>query len=404
LAITATAAPPAAVAVAAARWFHDPLQELKLVWPILIASAMLFVAYANGANDNFKGVATLFGSGTTDYRKALWWATITTHAGSVTALFVATKLISIFQGKDFLPESLTQSQPFVAAVILGAALTVFLATKIGIPISTTHSLTGALFGSGFVAVGLQLGFYTLLTSVFLPLLVSPLLAVMLAIFGYPLLSRVFRSVGFNKETCVCIGGEAVPKAVTPEGIVMSQSVIGLRVIVDNEVACAKALSGTLSGLNGQKMLDAGHFLSAGAVSFARGLNDTPKIVALGLVAGTFDATWSFILAATAMAIGGLISAGKMAETLSKRITGMDPDQGFLANLVTSFLVVFASKWGLPVSTTHVSCGALFGIGVANGQARWNVIRTILLAWLLTLPTAALFAGLIYTVLVRLGAI
>jgi len=374
------------------------------VWPAIIVGATLFVAYANGANDNFKGVATLFGSGTTDYRKALWWATLTTLAGSVTALFLATKLISIFQGKGVVPAFLTQSQPFLAAVILGAALTVFLATKSGIPISTTHSLTGALFGSGFVAVGFQLGFYTLLTSFFLPLLVSPLLAVMLAIFGYPLLSRGLRTVGFSKETCICIGSEAFPRAVTPEGIVMSQSVIGLRVIVDNERACAKPLSGTWFGLNGWRILDAGHFLSAGAVSFARGLNDTPKIVALGLVAGTLDLTWSIILVAAVMALGGLINARRVAETVSKRITGMDPSQGFLANLVTSFLVIFASKWGLPVSTTHVSCGALFGIGVANGQARWNVIRTILLAWLLTLPTAALMAGLIYTVLSRLAVI
>ncbi len=253
-------------------------------------------------------------------------------------------------------------------------------------------------------MGFQLGFYTLLTSVFLPLLVSPLLAVMLAIFGYPLLSRGLRTVGFSKETCICIGSEAFPRAVTPEGIVMSQSVIGLRVIVDNERACAKPLSGTWFGLNGWRILDARHFLSAGAVSFARGLNDTPKIVALGLVAGTLDLTWSIILVAAVMALGGLINARRVAETVSKRITGMDPSQGFLANLVTSFLVIFASKWGLPVSTTHVSCGALFGIGVANGQARWNVIRTILLAWLLTLPTAALMAGLIYTVLSRLAVI
>jgi PiT family inorganic phosphate transporter len=371
-------------------------------WPAIIVGATLFVAYANGANDNFKGVATLFGSGSTDYRKALGWATLTTLAGSIAALFLATKLISIFQGNGVVPAVLTQSQPFVAAVILAAALTVFLATKLGIPVSTTHSLTGALFGSGFVAVGFHLGFYTLLTGFFLPLLVSPLLAVMLAIFGYPLLSLVLRTFGFDKETCVCIGGEAVPRAVTPEGIVMSRSVIGLRVIVDNEAACAKPLSGTWFGLDGQKMLDAGHFLSAGSVSFARGLNDTPKIVALSLVAGTLDLTWFVIFVAAVMALGGLIHARRVAETVSKRITGMDPDQGFLANLVTSFLVIFASKWGLPVSTTHVSCGALFGIGIANGQARWNVIRTILLAWLLTLPAAALSAGLIYWILSRVA--
>ena len=362
------------------------------MWSAAVFGAILLVAYANGANDNFKGVATLFGSGITDYRKALWWGTITTLAGSVTAFFVATQLISIFQGKDLVPAFLTQSQPFVTAVILGAALTVCIATKIGIPISTTHSLTGALLGGGFVAVGLQLGFHTLLTSFFLPLLVSPLLAVLMATFGYPLLSRAIKTAGLTQENCVCIGSERIPAAVTPEGIVMSQSAAGLRVLIDNEAVCAQPLSGSLVGVNAHRLVDMGHFLSAGAVSFARGLNDTPKLVALGLVAGTLDVLWSTALVASVMALGGLINAREVAQTVSKRITVMNPDQGFLANLVTSFIVIFASIWGLPVSTTHISCGALFGIGVANGQARWNVIRTILMAWLLTLPVAALLSA------------
>lgn len=99
-----------------------------------------------------------------------------------------------------------------------------------------------------------------------------------------------------------------------------------------------------------------------------------------------------------MALGGFINAKKVAETVSNRITDIDRGQGFLANLVTSFLVIFASKWGLPVSTTHVSCGALFGIGLSNGQAHWRVIRVILLAWVVTLPFAGISAGVIYTVL------
>jgi PiT family inorganic phosphate transporter len=369
-------------------------------WAALIVGAMLFVAYANGANDNFKGVATLFGSGTTDYRRALWWATATTLAGSLAAFFLATRLIPIFQGKGLVPASVSQSQPFLAAVILGAALTVFAATKVGMPISTTHSLTGALFGGGFVALGFELGFNTLLSSFFLPLLISPLVAVALAVVTYPLLSTALRFAGLTKENCICIGNEIVPVAVTAEGYMMSRASKSLRILVDRETECAQRLSGTLFGVNGQSVIDIGHFLSAGAVSFARGLNDTPKIVALGLVANALNLGWSIGLVAFVMALGGLLSAKKVAEMVSKRITAMDPAQGFLANLVTSFMVIFASKWGLPVSTTHVSCGALFGIGVANGQARWSIIRNIILAWVLTLPLAGISAGVIYAVLSR----
>lgn len=367
-------------------------------WPILIVGATLFVAYANGANDNFKGVATLYGSGTTDYRKALTWATITTFAGSLTAFFLATQLVSMFQGKGVVPDVFIRSQPFLAAVILGAALTVVLATKIGMPISTTHGLTGALFGSGFVAVGTQLGFNTLLTGIVLPLLVSPVISVALAAIGYPLLSRAIAFAGLTKEYCVCVGNEMVPVFTTPDGMMFTESTPGLRVIVDKESVCSQRLSGAMLGVNGQTILDVCHFVSAGALSFARGLNDTPKLVALGLAVSVLDFTWSIALVASFMAIGGLIHSKKIAETVGQRITALDSDQGFFGNLVTSFLVIFASKWGLPVSTTHVSCGALFGIGVANGKARWSVIRTILLAWLLTLPTAALLSGGCYLVL------
>jgi inorganic phosphate transporter, PiT family len=178
-----------------------------LDWPVIIVGATLFVAYANGANDNFKGVATLFGSGTTDYRKALGWATITTLAGSVDRfLSRASELISIFQGKGLVPSKLSESEPFVAAVVLGAALTVMLATKIGMPISTTHSLTGALFGGGLVAVGFDLGFQALAVNFFMPLLISPLCAVAIASFGFPLLSRALQRAGLNRENCLCVDG------------------------------------------------------------------------------------------------------------------------------------------------------------------------------------------------------
>ncbi len=368
------------------------------IWPIVIVAATLFVAYANGANDNFKGVATLFGSGLADYRKALAWATLTTLAGSVTALFLAAQLVSIFQGKGLLPDGLVQSQPFLAAVILGAASTVILATKIGMPISTTHSLTGALVGAGMVAVGMELGFPTLLGKFFAPLLISPLVALSAAAVGYRLFSGLLKSLGVNRESCVCVSDSDMPLAATPQGALFVETTPGLRVIVDNSAVCARPAARIMIGVSVEKALDAGHFISAGAVSFARGLNDTPKIIALGLAVSVLDFAWSIVLVAATMALGGLVHSRKIAETVSKRITGMDTDHAFAANLVTSFLVIFASKWGLPVSTTHVSCGALFGIGIVSGQARWPVIRTILMAWVLTLPTAALLSAGIFLML------
>ena len=101
--------------------------------------ATCFLAYANGSNDNFKGVATLFGSDTTDYRRALWWATLTTAAGSVCSVFLAQTLIHNFSGKGLVPDAVAGKPDFLLAVVIGAALTVILATLTGFPISTPRT-------------------------------------------------------------------------------------------------------------------------------------------------------------------------------------------------------------------------------------------------------------------------
>jgi len=92
----------------------------------------------------------------------------------------------------------------------------------------------------------------------------------------------------------------------------------------------------------------------------------------------------------------LLNARRVAETMSHKITEISHGQGLSANITTAFLVIFASKLGMPVSTTHVSVGALFGIGLVNQKANTRMMASILLSWLLTLPCAALCAAGIYT--------
>src|SRR5205807_7608926 len=151
----------------------------------LIVLAVLFVAYSNGANDNFKGVATLYGSGTCSYRQALAWATITTLAGSLLALYLAGGLVGSFKGKGLVPDGVSRQPAFLLAASLGAALTVLLATWTGLPVSTTHALTGGLVGAGLLAAGdVHLG--ALGTSFVLPLLFGPVIALVLTLLLYPL--------------------------------------------------------------------------------------------------------------------------------------------------------------------------------------------------------------------------
>src|SRR5712692_10025675 len=117
----------------------------------LLMMAVLLLAFANGANDNFKGVATLWGAGRTSYGAVLLWATLSTFAGSVLAFSFSEGLVKVFNGSRFLGGAISADPIFLTAVALGGAVTVLLATLLGAPISTTHALAGSLVGAGLLA-------------------------------------------------------------------------------------------------------------------------------------------------------------------------------------------------------------------------------------------------------------
>ncbi len=305
--------------------------------PELVLAAGLLLAFVNGANDNMKGVATLYGSGALPYRKALSLATISTALGSLASLALATHLVAVFSGKGLVPADLI-GPPLLAAVGLAAASTVLLATRLGLPVSTTHALVGGLVGAGLVAAGSQLDLSALGRVFVLPLLAGPVIA----------MGLTFGAVRIGRRR---------------DGVVER-------------------------GLQARRAVAGGHLLSASLVGFARGLNDTPKI--LGLIVGvSILSPLAGTLAITAaMTVGGLVAARRVTETLAKKLTPMTPAQGLGANLATSLLVVTASRFGLPLSTTHVSVGGIFGIGATGGSLRYRAAGEVLLAWLTTLPMAA----------------
>jgi PiT family inorganic phosphate transporter len=162
----------------------------------------------------------------------------------------------------------------------------------------------------------------------------------------------------------------------------------LRLEVAEASVCAAHGETTFLGLEVDRGLRAGHVLSALTVGAARGLNDTPKILGLMVGATAIDPTLGALAIGVVMALGGIVSARRVADTLAHRITPMHDGQGFAANLATSLLVAGASRFGLPVSTTHVSTGGIFGIGASAGTLRRGAVTEILAAWLATLPMAA----------------
>ncbi len=359
----------------------------SLLIAVVVAGA-LALAFANGANDNAKGVATLIGAGRLAPRAAIGYATLMTLLGSAAALLIAEGLLARFSGKGIVGSPLVDSPAFALAVGVAAAATVLLATGFGLPISTTHALVGGLAGVGLASGTLRAP--ALLAAFLAPLLVSPLIALVTTAASYPLLRRARLALGIAHDTCFCLAADQPDLAA---GGVAVQRPAALRVLQGERRQCA-GYAGTVAGVSAQWLLDASHLLTAGAVSFARGVNDTPKIAALLLVAAPLGLTGaaSMLVVGAAVALGGLLAARRVAATMSHGITGMNDGQAFTANLATAALVLVASHLGLPVSTTHVSVGALFGIGAVRGSARWRTIGAIVGAWVVTVPLAALLAA------------
>ena len=349
----------------------------------------LFLAYANGANDNFKGVATLYGSEILSYKQALVFTTIATALGSIASLFIAKGLIAAFSGKGLVPPGIIVIPSFALSIALSAALTVMLATRLGFPISTTHALTGALVGSGYMATDGHVAFTKLGSVFFLPLILSPFISLILAYGIYPLISKLS-----PVESCLCVTEEPV---IAGSNLAAASSAF----IIADQKTCSTNGFNKILNFNSMKTLDSLHFLSAGLVCFARGLNDTPKLAALLLMVPFFTGDKVIILLSFAMALGGLIHSRRIAEMMSHKITSINSKQGFAANFITAIVVNMGSKYQLPVSTTHVSVGTLFGIGLQTKSANWTTIKHILAAWIITLPLAALSGYIIFSLISRI---
>lgn len=334
------------------------------------------LAAANGANDVSKGVATLVGSGVTRYRTAIAWGAVTTLAGSLLSGLFAEKMFKLFTSGIVTVEP---SSGFTLAVAAGAAGWVAIATATKLPVSTTHGIIGALLGAGIASAPGSVAWASLPSKLAFPLLASIGVSYLLS----ATLNKVFPATATDAD-CVC-----VDLATLDAGPVQ----IGQPVVtVGNAEECTQAGKTTWLSARGV------HWFSSGAVGFARGLNDTPKLAAIGagILASRSNGWWLIAAISGAMFLGSLIAGGRVAKVLAENVVKMNDREGLLANLATSVLVGAGANLGLPMSTTHVSTGAITGIAGANG-GRLNK-RTLVelgLAWTVTPFVAGIIASLTY---------
>ena len=317
----------------------------------LLAAAGLagcgMLAFSNGANDISKSVATLC-CRDEDANAALKGASVAVLIGAVASLWWGAGMTILFaKGMLSSPESV--SAAFGPAVMAGAVAWLLLATRLGLPVSTTHALVGGIVGAALLSSGpAGVLWPAVLKKAGMPLLLSPFVA-----------------------------GAAALLAVSP-----------LRALGSSRPGAARAL----------------HWTSCFAGAFARGLNDTPKIAALGLACagGKLAPGFLFPALAAANALGGWWLGGRVTRTLGCRMAAISEHEGAAANLTTSLLAGATAFHGLPVSTTHVSGSAIAALGASRGSVDWKVARDIALAWIVTLPTAAALSALAFALLSRLA--
>jgi PiT family inorganic phosphate transporter len=359
---------------------------------VLVVGAAL--AFANGANDVSKGIATLVGSGVTDTRRAITWGAAWTAIGGLLGALFAGAMLATF-GNAFLQAGATPTAAAAVAVLVGAAAWVFVATRTGLPVSTTHALVGSLVGVMALALGVDaVSWKELGGKVALPLIAAPIVSLFVT-GAFLHLSRRRSPKSAPRVDCLCaevtpaVSAALALASPTLSTASLTMSAPQLRISAGPANACAVHHPAAL-----RVTVDHLHWLTSGATSLARGMNDAPKIVALVAAAlvlsgGThLSMGLLFTVVTVAMVAGSLVAGRRVTRVLAENVTAMDQHEGFTANLVTAGLVTAGAVYGLPMSTTHVSSGAIVSAGFLRGTLDKKTLRDILFAWVVTLPAAA----------------
>jgi PiT family inorganic phosphate transporter len=315
----------------------------------LIVIVVLAIAFdmSNGWNDSANAIATVVSTRVLSPAKAVFLAAIMNILGAFFSTAVAKTI-----GKGIVSPQAVTEVVVVAALVSGFIWNSAM-TWIGMPVSASHALIGSLMGAGAAYGGMGILEYGGLTKIFLALLVSPILGIF---FGYGLMKIILQFFGHYS-------------------------------------------TGTVNKHFGRLQL-----ISSSFMAFSHGSNDAQKvmgIITLSLVSGGVLKTlevplWVILICALAMGVGTALGGWRVIKTIGVHMLKLDPVHGFAAETSSSLIIIGASHFGLPVSTTHVISTAIMGVGATKRltAVRWGVAGKIVLAWIFTLPMTIIMSWLI----------
>lgn len=403
--------------------------DSEIVYVALAAAFGLFMAWGIGANDVANAMATSVGSKVLTIRKAILVAAVFEFLGAVLA---GGEVTSTIRNGIVDPADLSDTPRLLIygmlAALLAAGVWLLIASHKGWPVSTTHSIVGAIVGFAAVGIGVDAVQWGKVGTIVMSWIVSPLVAGTLAylifvsvqrlILGHPdPLARAKRYVPVYMFLAAF--------TVTLVTILKGLAHVGLEVSAAFSYLLASSIAIVVAGLGAvtirriepdRKLEKKQHFytvervfgvlmiVTACSMAFAHGSNDVANAIGpLAAVISVADTglvtsnsavpTWVLVLGGCGIVIGLATFGRKVIATVGERITQLTPSRGFAAELAAASTIVVASGTGMPISTTHTLVGAVLGVGMARGieAIDLRVVSRIFASWLVTVPAGALLA-------------
>ncbi|MFK5913550.1 MAG: inorganic phosphate transporter [Woeseiaceae bacterium] len=400
------------------------------IFLILACVFGLFMAWGIGANDVANAMGTSVGSGAITIKQAVLIAAIFEFAGAFLAGGQVTKTIR----KGIIDADLLAATPELLvygmlASLLAAGIWLLVASKFGWPVSTTHTIVGAIVGFAAVGISVDAVHWDKVGTIVMSWIISPALAGAASYW----LFRSVQTLILNRDDPFESAKKIVPYYVFLTGFIIALVTmfkglkhVGLEMSTGESYGAAVAFGLVIMLMskisinklkidpnadkdfhfaNVERVFGVLMVVTACAMAFAHGSNDVanaigPVAAIVGIVQSGGEIAqksvlpvWVLILGGAGIVAGLLMYGRRVMATIGKNITELTPSRGFAATLAAATTVVFASGTGLPISTTHTLVGAVLGVGLARGIGALNltVVRTIFLSWIVTLPAGALMS-------------
>ncbi|AHF81140.1 phosphate permease [Thermococcus paralvinellae] len=403
------------------------LETLTDPWLFITIAVGLFMAWAIGANDAANSMSTAVGAGAITPKQAVIIAGILEFTG---AYFFGKSVTETIRKGIIDLSQITEPTVLIygsIAALLAAALWLLIATKFGLPVSTTHSIIGGIVGYGIVYAGLGIVNWGKMAQVVASWILSPVFGAIMAFVVFKAISKTILQSSTPVKSAkthspiwiglafVVIGamfyikvmhGKSLLTAIVKFGIPA-----GFVAFIISFVVLRRNFKSDDPYIGVEMIFKKVQVLTSAYVALSHGANDVAN--AIGPVAAVYAVAtmglagmkvpvprWILAMGGLGIAVGVATYGYRVMETVGKKITELTNTRGFSIDFSAATVVLIASWLGLPISTTHTVVGAVIGVGLARGVKAINkdIVKDIIISWFVTVPIAAIVSGIIFKIL------